>query len=94
MARFSVEPAQLRRLGRDVAALHGNVRRISGRVSSLSAAETGHPGLAQALADFAEDWEYALARIGEHAEELSPMLVHAADTYEAVDAEVGEAARG
>ena len=94
MATFSVDPAELRHLGRDVDAIQDHVVQLSGRVSSLSVTATGHPGLAQALGEFADGWEYALARIGEHAGELGPMLVHAADTYEAVDAEVAKTARG
>jgi Family of unknown function (DUF6507) len=94
MGRFSVDPAELRDLGRELSAVHDDVTRVSGRLSSLSGTATGHPGLAQALGDFAEHWEYALSRIGEHAGELGPMLVHAADAYEAVDAEAAKAARG
>jgi hypothetical protein len=94
MGSFSVDPAELRHLGRELGAVHDDVTRVSGRLSSLSGTATGHPALAQALGTFAEDWEYALARIGEHAGELGPMLVHAADAYESVDAEVAKTARG
>ena len=94
MARFSVDPAELRDLGRELGAVHDDVRRLSGWVSSLSGATTGHPRLAQALGNFAEDWEYALGRIGEHTGELGSMLVHAADTYDAVDADVTKATDG
>lgn len=94
MTSFSVDPAELRHLGRELGAVHDDVTRVSGRVSSLSGTATGHPGLAHALGTFAEDWEYALGRIGEHTGELGPMLVHAADTYEAVDADVAKAVRG
>ncbi len=94
MATFSVDPAELRELGRDVGAIQDHLRELSGRLALLSVAATGHLGLARALGDFADGWEYALARIGEHAGELGPMLIHAADTYEAVDAEVAKTARG
>jgi hypothetical protein len=94
MASLSVDPAELRLLGRDVGAIHDHVLDLSGRLSSLSVTVTGHPGLARAVEDFAGGWEYALGRIGEHAGELGPMLAHAADTYEVVDAEVAKTARG
>ena len=94
MASFSVDPAELRDLSRDIDAIQDHVTHLSGRLSSFSVTATGHPGLARALSDFAQGWEYALARIGEHAGELGPMLIHAADTYEAVDAEVAKTARG
>jgi hypothetical protein len=94
MASFSVDTAELRQLGRELAPVHDDVTRLAGRFSSLSATATGHPRLAQALGSFAEEWEYALGRIGEHARELGPMLLHAADTYEAVDAEVAKTAGG
>ena len=94
MANFSVDPAELRQLGRELAPVHDDVTRLAGRFASLSATATGHPRLAQALGSFAEEWEYALGRIAEHARELSPMLLHAADTYEAVGAEVAKTAGG
>jgi hypothetical protein len=94
MPSVSVDPDELRHLGRELGAVHHAITRLSGRVLSLSRGTTGHPGLAQALGHFADDWKYALGRIGEHTGELGLILVRAADTYETVDAEVAKTKRG
>lgn len=94
MTRFSVQPDELRALGRTLGGVHGRLAHVTGLMSSLGGAAAGHRRLAAALEDFAEEWRFSLGRIKDHAEAVEAMVLQAADAYAEVDAEIARAARG
>jgi hypothetical protein len=94
MTDFSVQPNELRALGRTLGGVHGRLVHLTGKMSSLGGSVTGHDRLAAALEGFAEEWTFSLGKIKEHAEAVEAMVIQAANAYDEVDTEVARAARG
>jgi hypothetical protein len=91
---FSVQPDELRRLAAQLRSLHGRIDEVTGRLSTLGEAQTGHRGLAGALAEFADHWRYAMGRISDHAGKVEEGLDQAAESYTAADTGIAGAAGG
>ena len=68
------------------------------------AQETGNPrttgvrfdprGLTEALHHFADEWEYSLGKIAEHAKGIEDMLDRSAEAYDTTDEQIAVAASG
>jgi excreted virulence factor EspC (type VII ESX diderm) len=91
---FSVQPDELRRLAAQLRSLHGHIDEVTGRLSALGEAQTGHRGLAGALGEFTDHWRYAMGRINDHAGKVEEGLDHAAESYTAADTGIAGAAGG
>jgi uncharacterized protein YukE len=68
--------------------------RASRQLGRVGTGALGHPRLAHALDDFLDGWEYAVDRIGLAATATAQRLRAAAETYEATDTAVRDAAGG
>lgn len=82
--RFTVDPSELRALGRSMVVLSGRLAEARG-VAQSSRDAFGDDRLAQAVGDFVERWRWQSDRIGERLSEASDRLRAAADNYQQVE---------
>jgi hypothetical protein len=85
MDGYQVQTAALLRYANSFGSVQSRLRQITTRMADLDAGVTGHAGLAEALRHFADEWEYSIGKIGEHAGANEEKLRMAAGTYDASD---------
>jgi hypothetical protein len=94
MPGFEVQTDTLTSVAARVGDVADRLTAASGRVSRMDAAATGHEGLADALSHFADEWDYSLGKIREHAEGVRDMLGRSAEAYVTTDSGIADAAGG
>jgi hypothetical protein len=90
VSRFQVNPDELVTLGQQLERIG---RELKGTGSRLRIGDaTAHPRVAQALGHFADQWDYALGKISEHAANVAGNLKGAGEAYARSDQEIAKAA--
>lgn len=91
MDGYRVQTAVLKRYAGDFASVQSRLSGLADRMSGVQGGVTGHDDLAAAVRHFADEWEYSIKKIGEHAKVTEEKLLTAAGTYEASDQAGGAA---
>jgi hypothetical protein len=94
MARFEVQPEVLTGLSRDLKTVGDTVSGARKGLDDLGTGETGDAGLASALHDFTDKWDYSLDKIGKKAGEVGDSVAGAAAGYTRTDQGIADAAAG
>lgn len=88
-----VDTPTLRSIGTDLHALANEFSTAEAH-SENAAAAVGHPGLADAVRAFAQDWEAARAGMVEDIERLGHSASGVGDAFDSVDSGLGSSLQG
>jgi hypothetical protein len=90
LGRIEVDPAELTSLSRSLATVGQELHGLAGRLR-LDGEAAGNRAVADALDRFADRWDYSLAQMSEHAENLSGDLRTAEEAYTTTESGITEA---
>ncbi|CAN5488664.1 hypothetical protein BH10ACT4_BH10ACT4_04860 [soil metagenome] len=90
MAELRLNPADVRDLGTHLSSIGQEFRDANTRSDRIAAA-VGHPGLEDAVKDFAHEWDDTREAMVDDIDTLSKTSIAIADAFEQTDQQLGKA---
>ena len=94
MSRIEVDPTELSELSGSLGQFASAGDDARNSLGAITAAQTGHHGLADAVGYFVAEWAYSLKKIGENAAAMADKLSKSAEGYRMTDQAIADATTG